>query len=646
MKRIFSHIIGLLVFSTFLCEGAGIVAWKEHSFHEDSLADVAVYSRKRHNGVEGIFNIKGKEFYIPSGRYWFLELPNSLPMELADTFQYESLLRQKSEMAAFLKRFPKSSPVLDPWLKQLKEYQDKYDSGKYFVNGAWIEKSIYEQQQAELKEQRKQRRLKEEQKRQEATQKNVEAISDFAEIEEHVRLPYVDGSLQEISDGSMDGARTVVQRLEQNKKSLDTAGQNQAQQLIQSIKRLFTAQSSYKKALQQQAGAQAKAEQYERQAENNMRPNPLTGEPNSYMANRARKKARQVILNAENAISNGKEELLQALKQSDALACSLYKSIPQDAENLALAVMAIAESYNGDIDFTSRFEEAKEKEDRRREEIAREQEEKRQQEEIAREREERERQLAREKEKERLQEEREREEQRLREKREQQLAQASPAPQASSEPQAAPASAQTQTVQPKPYLNPQQTNEMIYKMIGAGDQTVLNGIDQKYRDIIQNSTDPVDIANAAKDVYYSKGSLDPVMSKELLRMARYRALSNKVGQGAAYHPSLSRAFPSLPSVIEMGDDAWSEEVDKMVAISKETYNPNLSLACRQRARDIIAARSALEGNPLEPRDLYRKFGISKDTDPNPSSGVTIPIIFLCLLILIPLVIFCRLRKKM
>ena len=645
MKHLFPYIIGLLIFFVVLCEGAGIVAWKEHSFHEDSLADVAVYSRKRHNGVEGIFNIKGKEFYIPSGRYWFLELPNSLPMELADTFQYESLLRQKSEMAAFLKRFPKSSPVLDPWLKQLKEYQDKYDSGKYFVNGAWIEKSIYEQQQAELKEQRKQRRLKEEQKRQEATQKNVEAISDFAEIEEHVRLPYVDGSLQEISDGSMDGARTVVQRLEQNKKSLDTAGQNQAQQLIQSIKRLFTALASYKKALQQQAGAQAKAEQYERQAENNMRPNPLTGEPNSYMANRARKKARQVILNAENAISNGKEELLQALKQSDALACSLYKSIPQDAENLALAVMAVAESYNGDIDFTSRFEEAKEKEDRRREEIAREQEEKRQQEEIAREREERERQLAREKEKERLQEEREREEQRLREKREQQLAQASPAPQASPEPQA--------VTQPKSrYMSPQLTNEMLYKALGANDPTTMKGIDQKYRDIIEKSTDAGAIATAIQDAYYSKGDLDPIMRGELMRMSRYRALSNKVGQGAAYHPSLSRAFPSLPSVIEMGDDAWAEEVDKMIGASQETYNPNLSLACRQRARDIIKARKTLMGGSMPEVDtIYRQMGITQDTDPTPLQGREswihyILIVLLAAFILIPLCIFLNVRKKM
>ena len=216
-------------------------------------------------------------------------------------------------------------------------------------------------------------------------------------------IPSADGSLKEISGGSVEGARTVVKRLEQSKKSLDPAGRNQAEQVIQSIKRLFTAQSAYKKALQQQAGAKAKAEQYERQAENNMRPNPLTGEPNSYMANRARKQAREIVLNAEHALISGKRELLQALKQSDTLSpapCS--KTIPQDAESLALAVAAIAESYHGEIDFRSRFEEVRDKEDRRQEEIAREQEE-------------REQQLAREKNKEeKFQQARARKEQRLR----------------------------------------------------------------------------------------------------------------------------------------------------------------------------------------------------------------------------------------
>ncbi len=168
MKRIFFYIVGLLVFSTFLCEGAGLVAWKQHTFHEDSLAHVSTYSRKRFNGNEGIFHINGKDIYLPGGRYWFIEIPNTLPLELVDSWQYEDLLRQRHEMRVFRDRFPKSSAILDPWLKRLQEYQDNYDSGKRFVNGVWMEKSTYEQQQAAQREKRNQRRLQEEQKRKEA----------------------------------------------------------------------------------------------------------------------------------------------------------------------------------------------------------------------------------------------------------------------------------------------------------------------------------------------------------------------------------------------------------------------------------------------------------------------------------------------
>ena len=665
MKRVFSYIIGLSVFSTLLCEGAGIVAWKDQAFHEDSMAKIATYSRRKLSGNKGIFNVKGKDIYLPENLYWYIDIPNGLPSELSDSVQYEMLLKQKYEMGVFRKRFPKSSAILDPWLKRLQEYQDNYDSGKRFVNGVWMGKSACEQQQAAQREKRNQRRLQEEQKRKEADKNTVGTDSRSAGREEKPRIPYADGSLKEISGGSVEGARTVVKRLEQSKKSLDPAGRNQAEQVIQSIKRLFTAQSAYKKALQQQAGAKAKAEQYERQAENNMRPNPLTGEPNSYMANRARKQAREIILNAEHALISGKRELLQALKQSDTLACTLYKTIPQDAESLALAVAAIVESYHGEIDFRSRFEEVRDKEDRRQEEIAREQEE-------------REQQLAREKEEERLWKEREQEERCFREKREeiarqreeraQQIARRSQeeerkaaeenmeAVKASSTPSqpTTPTQPAIPANPPVKYLSATDTNRMVYRLLGSPDPRALEGIDEKNRNVIQTSTDPVEISKAAEKAYADKGTIDPAMRQYLTNMAHYRALSNKTGQGTAYHPSLSRAFPSLPTVMEMGDEVWAEEVDKMIGTSQETYDPKLSLACRQRARDIIEARSRIMGGSMDrPEDIYRRLGISEDTDPvsedtnsSPLSGMALPLIFMGLLIVIPLGVFCRLRRKL
>lgn len=665
MKRVFSYIIGLSVFSTLLCEGAGIVAWKDQAFHEDSMAKIATYSRRKLSGNKGIFNVKGKDIYLPENLYWYIDIPNGLPSELSDSVQYEMLLKQKYEMGVFRKRFPKSSAILDPWLKRLQEYQDNYDSGKRFVNGVWMGKSACEQQQAAQREKRNQRRLQEEQKRKEADKNTVGTDSRSAGREEKPRIPYADGSLKEISGGSVEGARTVVKRLEQSKKSLDPAGRNQAEQVIQSIKRLFTAQSAYKKALQQQAGAKAKAEQYERQAENNMRPNPLTGEPNSYMANRARKQAREIILNAEHALISGKRELLQALKQSDTMACTLYKTIPQDAESLALAVAAIVESYHGEIDFRSRFEEVRDKEDRRQEEIAREQEE-------------REQQLAREKEEERLWKEREQEERCFREKREeiarqreeraQQIARRSQeeerkaaeenmeAVKASSTPSqpTTPTQPAIPANPPVKYLSATDTNRMVYRLLGSPDPRALEGIDEKNRNVIQTSTDPVEISKAAEKAYADKGTIDPAMRQYLTNMAHYRALSNKTGQGTAYHPSLSRAFPSLPTVMEMGDEVWAEEVDKMIGTSQETYDPKLSLACRQRARDIIEARSRIMGGSMDrPEDIYRRLGISEDTDPvsedtnsSPLSGMALPLIFLGLLIVIPLGVFCRLRRKL
>ncbi|QHV15419.1 hypothetical protein [Akkermansia muciniphila] len=205
IEYVFFYVVGLSVFSAFLCEGAGIVAWKEQAFHEDSMAKIATYSRRKLSGNKGIFNVKGKDIYLPENLYWYIDIPNGLPLELSDSSQYEMLLKQKYEMGVFRKRFPKSSSILDSWLERLQEYQDNYDSGKRFVNGVWMEKSAYEQQQAAQREKRNQRRLQEEQKRKEADKNTVGTGSRSAGREEKSRISYADGSLKEIGDGSVEG---------------------------------------------------------------------------------------------------------------------------------------------------------------------------------------------------------------------------------------------------------------------------------------------------------------------------------------------------------------------------------------------------------------------------------------------------------
>ena len=208
MKRIFSYIIGLLIFSTFLCEGGGIVAWKDQSFHEDSMAQIATYSRRKLSGNEGVFNVNGKDIYLPANLYWCIDIPNSLPQELSNSVQYEMLLKQKYEMGVFRKRFPKSSAILDPWLKQLQEYQQKYDSGQYFVDWEWISKATYAKRQKSENLARTQRRA-ELQKKEEFAKKKF-LVAPKSKLQPQT-LPSNHGK-EENRDETVSDAPSVIMR--------------------------------------------------------------------------------------------------------------------------------------------------------------------------------------------------------------------------------------------------------------------------------------------------------------------------------------------------------------------------------------------------------------------------------------------------
>ena len=83
---------------------------------------------------------------------------------------------------------------------------------------------------------------------------------------------------------------------------------------------------------------------------------------------------------------------------------------------------------------------------------------------------------------------------------------------------------------PVKYLSATDTNRMIYYTLGSPAPRALEGIDEKYRNVIQTSTDPVEISRAVEKAYADKGTIDPAMRQYLTNMAHYRALSNKTGQ--------------------------------------------------------------------------------------------------------------------
>lgn len=370
MKSATLHFCFLFFLSASALWGGGLVAWKEQSFHKDSLANVAAYRQKKITGYEGIFDINGKEVYLSTGRYWFIELPNNLPFELSDSIQYEDLIRKKSEMYAFQERFSKSSPVLDPWLKKLQEYQDKYDSGQYLIEGSWVEKATYEKQQAELKEKRRLRKLEQDKKLKAVHDKGIVSNQAKPATSKEKNLFYEDGSLFLLRDGSLESAQKLIKSMEDNQNKMSEGERELTGKIIRGVKSLFQSQRFYQNALKQREQAKIEEEKWLRRAESYMEASPLTGKPKVDSAGNARRKAKEVIIKAESQIKESVAQLRQVLAQVDVLACDLYPLYQQDAESLISAMKIILQGCSA-IHFDGRFEAVKAEVDRQKEQLPR-----------------------------------------------------------------------------------------------------------------------------------------------------------------------------------------------------------------------------------------------------------------------------------
>lgn len=186
----------------------------------------------------------------------------------------------------------------------------------------------------------------------------------------------------------------------------------------------------------------------------------------------------------------------------------------------------------------------------------------------------------------------------------------------------APVQAQSVPAARPKYMDAQDTNRMIYRTLGSPRPEDLQHIDEETRNIIQTSTDPVAIARAAEKAYEGSGIMNPVMNRELMRMARYRALTNKGLNPNNYEGLNEGLMPSSGEV--MNNSVWKRlgniagfgipaAVHDFFATGA---NAPVIGAQRERYRDLIAAQKQLMGGSMgDLEGVYKSLGLSKNQDP-------------------------------
>lgn len=175
---------------------------------------------------------------------------------------------------------------------------------------------------------------------------------------------------------------------------------------------------------------------------------------------------------------------------------------------------------------------------------------------------------------------------------------------------------------PVKYMSDTDANRMVYRTLGSPDPRALEGIDEQYRNIIQTSTDPVEIARAAEKAYADKGNIDPAMRQYLTNMAHYRALTNK-GMDPSNYEGLSDGLMASSGEV-MNNSAWKNVLNKVFLgapaalhdLVATGVNAPVIGAQRERYRDLIAAQKRLmNGSMGDLEGVYQSLGLAQNQDP-------------------------------
>lgn len=145
--------------------------------------------------------------------------------------------------------------------------------------------------------------------------------------------------LVHIREGSLEGARKSVARLQNDLSKMGEEERAAAEVKLIAVKNLFSAEKRLQDAVQEVEDAQNTANMLKKRAKEYLVPSKLTGKIATNAAESTLRKAKSLLENAATEMDSARKNMQKSLIESDLSACHLYRiGEREDASNLSEAV--------------------------------------------------------------------------------------------------------------------------------------------------------------------------------------------------------------------------------------------------------------------------------------------------------------------
>ena len=138
-----AFVFAVIVYSNVYA--AGVAVFKDQAFHADASANPIAYVQFVETPGPIIkINTGKKELIIEKSKYAArVEVLSEMPPTIASEFDIAPIRKSLADLSDFVKRYPKSAPILQGHITALGGHISKFDAGNIRYNGDWITRQSY-----------------------------------------------------------------------------------------------------------------------------------------------------------------------------------------------------------------------------------------------------------------------------------------------------------------------------------------------------------------------------------------------------------------------------------------------------------------------------------------------------------------------